>query len=143
MTTMTGMYLTYVALCVGITVWVARTLRKHGRVFLTDGHEDRQELSEALSHLLVVGFYLVNFGVISFALKSEQVASTVATAIELLSAKVGMILLVIGAMHFVILAIFATVRRTSEQDAAEVARRNHVAQLAANRRNVTEFIDPA
>ncbi|HUQ70439.1 MAG TPA: hypothetical protein VM165_12990 [Planctomycetaceae bacterium] len=143
MTTMTGMYLTYVALCVGITVWVARTLRKHGRVFLTDGHEDHRELSEALSHLLVVGFYLVNFGVISFALKSAQQANTIPTAIELLSSKVGLILLTIGAMHFMILATFASVRRANERNAAENVRRNHLTQLAANRRNVTEFIEPA
>ncbi|MDZ4687398.1 MAG: hypothetical protein SH850_20190 [Planctomycetaceae bacterium] len=143
MTTMTGMYLTYVALCVGITVWVARTLRTHGRVFLTDGHDEHREVTEALSHLLVVGFYLVNFGVISFALKSAQQASTIPTAIELLSSKVGLILLVVGAMHFVILITFASVRRTNERQAAEDVRRNQIAQLAANRRNVTEFIEPA
>lgn len=143
MTTMTGMYLTYLALCVGITVWVARTLRTHGRVFLTDGHEEHRELSEALSHLLVVGFYLVNFGVISFALKSTQRTDTVPTAIEVLSNKVGLILLAIGAMHFVILITFASVRRNNERLAADDARRNHLAQLAANRRTVTEFVDPA
>jgi hypothetical protein len=143
MTTMTGMYLTYVALCVGITIWVARTLRTHGRVFLTDGHEGHRELSEALSHLLVVGFYLVNFGVISFALKSTHQANTVPTAIELLSSKVGLILLVIGGMHFFILATFASIRRGNEQSAAEAARRSQLSQLAASRRNTSEFIEPA
>lgn len=143
MTTMTGMYLTYVALCVAITIWVARTLRKHGHIFLTDGHDEHAAVSEALSHLLVVGFYLVNFGVISFALKSDQQAGTVPTAIELLSSKVGVILLVIGAMHFVLLVTFASVRKSNEREAAEAVRRNHLAQLAASRAKVTEFTDPA
>jgi hypothetical protein len=143
MTTMTGMYLTYVALCVAITIWVARTLRKHGHVFLTDGYDQHAAVSEALSHLLVVGFYLVNFGVISFALKSDQQAGTVPTAIELLSSKVGVILLVIGGMHFVLLATFASVRKSNERETADAVRRNHLAQLAANRAKVTEFADPA
>jgi hypothetical protein len=143
MTTMTGMYLTYLALSVAITVWVARTLRKHGHVFLTEGHDQHREVSEALSHLLVVGFYLVNFGVISFALKSTQMASTVPTAIELLSSKVGLILLVLGAMHFVILVTFASVRRNHERAAVEASHRSHLAQLAANRRAAPEFSDPA
>jgi hypothetical protein len=143
MTLMTGMYLTYVALCVAITIWVARTLRTHGHIFLTDGQNEHPAVSEALSHLLVVGFYLVNFGVIAFALKSQQQAGTVPTAIELLSSKVGLILLVIGAMHFVILITFAAARRNNERLAAETVRRSQLAQLAANRRPVTEFVDPA
>jgi hypothetical protein len=143
MTTMTGMYLAYVGLGVGITIWVARTLRKHGHVFLTDGQTDHPALSEALSHLLVVGFYLINFGVISFALKSTQHAETVPTAMELLSSKMGLILLVIGGMHFFILATFASVRRTNERLAAEAVRRNQINQLAVSRRPVTEFIEPA
>lgn len=143
MTTMTGMYLTYVALCVGITVWVARTLRTYGHVFLTDGHDEQKSLSEALSHLLVIGFYLINFGVISFALKSTQHADSVSTAIELLSSKVGLILLVIGGMHFFLVATFASVRRNHERQLAEVARRDHIAHLAAHRSKVTEFVEPA
>ena len=39
--TLTIAYLLYLAICVGITVWVARTLRTHGHVFLTQGHETR------------------------------------------------------------------------------------------------------
>lgn len=143
MTTMTGMYLAYVVLTVGITVWVARTLRTHGRVFLTYGQEEQVELSDALSHLLVIGFYLVNFGVISFALKATQQASNVPTAIELLSTKVGVILLVIGGMHFFILAMFASVRSNNLRQTNDTHRRDHIAQLAAARRtNITEFEEP-
>lgn len=143
MTAMTGMYLAYVALTVGITIWVARTLRTHGRVFLTFGQEEQVELSDALSHLLVLGFYLVNFGVISFALKASQQANDMPTAIELLSNKVGVILLVIGGMHFFILAMFASIRSNNLKQAQEAHRRDHIAQIAAARRaNITEFEEP-
>jgi|GEM_PF-1115054 len=143
MTTMTGMYLAYVVLTVGITIWVARTLRTHGRVFLTYGQEDQGELNDALSHLLVIGFYLVNFGVISFALKATTQASDISSAIELLSTKVGVILLVIGGMHFFLLAMFASIRSTNLKQANETHRRDHIAQLAVARRtNITDFEEP-
>ncbi len=140
--TMTTAYLTYLALCVGITIWVARTLRTHGRVFLTDGHEEHKELTEALSHLLVVGFYLVNLGVICFALKSDSHVHEAQGAIELISAKVGTILVVIGAMHFIILAVFSSVRQGNEHRRHISQRRSAIAELAGNRQAVTEFVDP-
>ena len=61
-------YTAYVLISVGLTVWVARTLFTNGRVFLVDvfGNE---ELADSVNHLLVVGFYLVNFGFVSLALK--------------------------------------------------------------------------
>ena len=142
MLTMTLVYFTYVALCVGITIWVGRILRTYGRVFLIDGHEERAELSEALSHLLVVGFYLINFGVISYALKSSQQAFSIPDAIELLSAKVGLILLALGAMHFFVLATFASIRRSNERTAIAIARQNHLSELAALRRNAAEPGEP-
>ena len=140
--TMTTAYLLYLAICVGITIWVARTLRKHGHVFLTEGHDENTVLSEALSHLLVVGFYLVNLGVISFALKSENHVNDAQGAIELISAKVGTILVVIGAMHFIILAVFSSVRQGNEHRRQIHLRRTTVAELAAHRQPVTEFVDP-
>lgn len=104
-------YLAYLAICVGVTVWVARTLRRHGRTFLADGQEESRELSDSLSHLLVVGFYLVTLGVICFAMKIQGTPADLRAALELLSTKVGTALVVLGAMHFLILAVFAKVRK--------------------------------
>lgn len=139
---MAGMYLTYVVLCVGVTIWVGRTLRTYGSVFLVDGHEERAEIAEALSHLLVIGFYLINFGVISYALKSSEQALDLPNAIELLSTKVGLILLVTGGMHFFVLAALASIRRTNEKAAVDAARQNHLAELTALRRNAAGTMDP-
>ncbi|MGH7201779.1 MAG: hypothetical protein ACREJB_14315 [Planctomycetaceae bacterium] len=111
MTTMVWTYLVYLALTVAVTVWVARTLRKSGTVFLVDGEEGNHDVTHALSHLLIVGFYLVNLGVISLALKFGELAIDVEGAIEVLSLKVGGILVVLGAMHFLILVVLAKTRR--------------------------------
>lgn len=139
---MTTAYLLYLVICVGITIWVARTLRKYGHLFLTEGHDENKALSEALSHLLVVGFYLVNLGVISFALKSDAQVADAQGVIELISAKVGTILVVIGAMHFIILAVFSSVRQGNEHRRQIQLRRSAVTELAAHRQPVTEFVDP-
>ena len=128
MTVMVWTYLAYVAICVGITIWVARTLRTQGRVVLADGVEGRKELSEAFSHLLVVGFYLVNLGVISFNLKIASQAIDAQTAIELVSLKIGTILVVLGGMHFLVVAVFAKLRAMSNAQLAEAEHHSLVSE---------------
>ena len=66
------MYLAYVALSVGLTIWVAHTLSRSGRVFLVDVFRGNEELADSVNHLLVVGFYLINLGYVSLALKVAQ-----------------------------------------------------------------------
>ena len=104
-------YLIYLAISIGLTVWVARTLHKNGRVFLVDVFHGNESLADSVNHLLVVGFYLINFGYVSLALKLGYNVATAQEGIEALSVKVGMVLLVLGAMHFFNLFIFSRMRR--------------------------------
>src|SRR6266576_3899025 len=106
-------YVFYVTISVGLTVWVARTLHKNGRVFLVDVFHGNEPLADSVNHLLVVGFYLINFGYVSLALKLGYNVATAQEGIEALSVKVGMVLLVLGAMHFFNLFIFSRMRRRS------------------------------
>ena len=104
-------YLIYLAVSIALTVWVARTLHKNGRVFLVDVFHGNEALADSVNHLLVVGFYLINFGYVSLALKLGYNVETPQEGIEALSVKVGMVLLVLGAMHFFNLFIFSRMRR--------------------------------
>jgi hypothetical protein len=122
-------YLAYLGITIGITIWVARTLRRNGIVFLARSPEE-QPLAEALSHLLIVGFYLVNLGAISFAMKSRDKVVDAQTGIELLSAKVGLILVALGAMHFLILMIFSGIKRRDDERRTFAERRHAVSELA-------------
>jgi hypothetical protein len=104
-------YLVYLAVSIALTVWVARTLHRNGRVFLVDVFDHRTDLADSVNHLLVVGFYLVNFGYVALALKlAEKVADAVG-ATEALSHKVGLVLVVLGGMHFFNLFVFSRIRR--------------------------------
>ena len=104
-------YLLYLAISIALTIWVGRTLFKNGRVFLVDVFHGNEALADSVNHLLVVGFYLINFGYVSLALKLGYDVATAREGIEALSVKVGWVLLVLGAMHFFNLLIFSRMRR--------------------------------
>ncbi len=106
-------YLIYLAISTMLTVWVARTLHKNGRVFLVDVFHGNERLADSVNHLLVVGFYLINLGYVSLALQIGYRVETAQASIEALSEKVGMVLLVLGGMHFMNLLVFSRMRRRS------------------------------
>ena len=110
MNTVITSYAVYLAISVAVTIWVARTLHKSGRVFLVDAFHGNEALADSVNHLLVVGFYLVNIGFVSLALKFGIRPTDGPEAVELLSAKLGRVLLTLGAMHFFNLYLFARLR---------------------------------
>ena len=93
-------YALYLLITIGITIWVARTLSRNGIVFLVQCFGQNGELARSTNHLLVVGFYLVNIGFITLALSFGTEPTTIPEAIRFLSTKVGLAVLVLGAMHF-------------------------------------------
>ena len=104
-------YFSYLAISIGITVWVARTLHRSGRIFLLDAFHGNAELADSVNHLLVVGFYLINVGYIALALQTTSPMATLRQVIELESVKIGVVLLILGAMHFFNILVFAKMRR--------------------------------
>jgi len=104
-------YVSYVLLSVCLTIWVARTLHNNGRVFLVEVFGGDESLADSVNHLLVVGFYLINLGYVSLALKIGINVDTPRIAIEALSYKIGLVLLVLGGMHFFNLLIFQRIHR--------------------------------
>ena len=88
-----------------------RSARERRRVFLVDVFNGNQALADSVNHLLVVGFYLINFGYVSLALKMSQYPENAAQGIESLSWKIGLVLLVLGGMHFFNLLIFNRIHR--------------------------------
>ena len=93
-------YSIYIVLSLVITIWVGRTLNKNGRVFLVDSFDGREALADSINHLLLVGFYLINIGFISLTLSSGSKPDNIVESIEFLSTKIGLVVVVLGAMHF-------------------------------------------
>ena len=105
-----AVYFSYLAISVALTVWVARTLQRNGRIFLMDAFHGNEKLADSVNHLLVVGFYLINVGYITLALKTSDSLATLRQVIELESYKIGVVLLILGVMHISNILIFARMR---------------------------------
>src|SRR5260370_13624869 len=103
-------YLVYLAISIALTIWVAHTLHKNGRVFLVDVFHGNEQLADSVNHLLVVGFYLINFGYVSLALKLAYNLASAQEGNEALSVQVWMGLIVLGGMHLFNLFIFSRIR---------------------------------
>ncbi|MEO6845922.1 MAG: hypothetical protein ABI443_01295 [Chthoniobacterales bacterium] len=104
-------YSLYLVLNVALTIWVAKTLSKNGRVFLVDCFHQNEPLADSVNHLLVVGFYLINLGFIAQFLTLKTNVIDPREVFEALSGKMGVVLLVLGVMHFFNLLVLTKVRR--------------------------------
>ncbi|QKJ32178.1 hypothetical protein HQ865_21235 [Mucilaginibacter mali] len=111
-------YAFYLMISIALTVWVARVLFNNGRIFLVDIFHGNTPLADSVNKLLVVGFYLVNIGYMSLALKEVDAIVNLQTVVEVLSRKLGYIILILGAMHFLNLTIFFKLRNRAQLNKA-------------------------
>jgi hypothetical protein len=110
-------YAAYLTISLAVTIWVARTLHHNGRVFLVDAFHGNTELAASVNHLLVAGFYLVNIGYVTLAMRTGATPGNAREAIELVCDKIGLVLLVLGFMHFFNLGVFSQLRKRSREQA--------------------------
>ena len=108
-------YTLYLVLSFTLTIWVARTLSKNGLPFLMECFQGNRDLAESLNHLLVVGFYLINLGFVALFLKIGGEVANARGVFEALAGKMGVVLLVLGLMHFFNLLVFAKARKAARR----------------------------
>jgi len=106
-------YVIYIPITIILTVWVAKTLFNHGRIFLVDIFHGNTELADSVNKLLVVGFYLINIGYAVYTLKIIGDITSIQMVMEKLSLKLGTIILILGGMHFFNLFVFFNLRAKS------------------------------
>ena len=107
-------YVAYLVISLAVTIWVAQTLHKNGRVFLIEAFHSKTELADSVNHLLLVGFYLINIGYVTLTLRTAVNLASLRESIELLSDKIGMVLVVLGLMHFGNLYVFSRMRKRAQ-----------------------------
>ena len=93
MTWTVGTYVVYLLITVPLTIWVATTLSRNGRVFLEDVFAGDDALANAVNKLLVVGFYLLNLGFVVLFLRISEPVSDLNGLFDTLSIKVGVVML--------------------------------------------------
>ena len=111
MNTILGIYAAYFLASLAMTVWVARTLHKNGRLFLIGAFSGNQEMADSVNHLLLVGFYLLNLGFILLFLSVGSKPADLVEGVEYISTKLGIVTLVLGLMHFFNMFNFSRMRR--------------------------------
>jgi hypothetical protein len=116
MTWTVGTYVVYLLATVPLTIWVATTLSRHGRVFLEEVFAGDEALAHAVNRLLVVGFYLLNLGFVMLFLRVSDAVFDLRGLIETLSLKIGVVLLATGAVHLLNVYAFNAIRRRSRQE---------------------------
>lgn len=109
-------YAVYLPVATAVTVWVARTLSRNGRVFLADVFRGDEKLADAVNHLLVVGFYLVNLGFVALWMRTDADVVNVRGVFNALSMKLGTVLLVLGLLHLLNVYVLNRFRRRGLMD---------------------------
>lgn len=103
-------YVIYTLICSAIVAWVGRTLQHSAPAFMVNGKRLSKDVVESITHLLVVGFYLIASGAICFFLKSNSQIAGAEGAMEVLSVKIGFVLVVTGVIHFYLVATLVRFR---------------------------------
>jgi hypothetical protein len=107
-------YFVYIGASVFLTVWVGDTLHRNGRPFLVSVFKE-DGLADSVNRLLVIGFYLVNFGAAAILINTGGVPTSVPEMLKQTVTRVGVVLLVLGFMHFNNLLVLHIIRRPLRQ----------------------------
>ena len=73
MTPIVWTYFTYLLISVSLTVWVAKTLHKNGRIFLVDTFRGNEPLADSINHLLRFADWCKVFRRVALHLKDDGV----------------------------------------------------------------------
>lgn len=106
-------YVIYLLASILLTVWVGYTLFRNGRIFLVDTFHGNEELADSVNHLLLVGFYLLNIGYVSIALQFGEHPADLQQVFEVLSLKIGLVLVILGIVHCTNIYVFSRMRKTA------------------------------
>ena len=110
-------YVVYLAASVLLTVWVGNSLFRNGRPFLVSVFQE-PGLADSVNRLLVVGFYLVNFGAAALLINAGGAPASLGDMVQQTVTRIGVVLLVLGCMHFFNMFLFKMIRRPLRKRAA-------------------------
>ncbi|MCA9043823.1 MAG: hypothetical protein KDA69_05850 [Planctomycetaceae bacterium] len=103
-------YILFLTFSVLITVVVGKILHRLGRPFLIECLAGREAVADATNDLLLVGYYLLNIAMATYFVVSRLHPATTVEVFGILTHKIGLVLLVLGGMHFVNVGTALTVR---------------------------------
>lgn len=106
-----AVYVIYLLISALLTVVTAVVLARSGRTFLTHVFGGDDALGRALATLFVVASCLLNLGFVVLAMRTSADVQNTRQAIELLSVKLGEVLLITGGLHLLNVLVLTSIRR--------------------------------
>lgn len=103
--------LLYVTISLALVGIVGRALSRSGRAVLHEMSAGQEGVGEAVSRLVLVAWYLLSLGFVALTMPAWTDVGNAGQALQLLSTKIGELLLVLGALHLASTAVFARLRR--------------------------------
>ena len=100
MDNLTLFYSIYIVLTTILIIYVANYLFRNGKSFLLSAFKGNETVANSINNLLKMGFYLVNIGYALVSIRYGYNLHNTAQLIEALAVKIGIIVLILGAMHF-------------------------------------------
>jgi hypothetical protein len=106
----TPYYVTYLIACVVVIGGLALVLHWAANVFLKESFDDRPEIGRAVGRLLDIGFYLVSVVYAAMTSYSYVTFNTMGDLVDVVTTKLGGLLLLMGFLHVCNLLILALFR---------------------------------
>jgi hypothetical protein len=108
-------YLIYLPVSIMLTLYVAHTLFKNGKIFMLDIFHGKQDIAFSTNKLFEIGFYLLNIGFALLILRIDNRIYSYQGMIEALSVKLGWFSIYLGIMLFFNLYMFFRGRKASKK----------------------------
>lgn len=93
-------YILYFVISYYITYYVGMECYKNGYHYILELYDHNHDLSLSVNKMLLVGYYLVNFGFILHSLSCWADLASLKELIEFIVPKIGTILLILSFLHF-------------------------------------------
>lgn len=112
-------YAIYLTITILLTLFVAKTLFKQGKIFMLDIFNGREAIALSTNRLFEVGFYLLNIGFAMLIMKIYR-CNNLQQLIEILSQKIGGFSMYLGLMLFFNLYLFFRGKKKSKENHSKV-----------------------
>lgn len=107
-------YIIYLILSCAITLYVGKHLHNHGYFLILELFEN-EKFTKAVNNFLLLGYYLINLGYVVLSLYKIRGGVSILKSLELLSTKIGFILLLLGYMHVINILILNVLSTKKEE----------------------------
>lgn len=106
-------YLVYLTVMVVIIGWAGWQLHHAGKPFIKEVFFGDVPKADLTNNLLLLGYYLVNIGYSFVALNQLPEVNSAAALIEVLSRQIGLLIILLAALHYCNIALLLRWKRHS------------------------------